>query len=199
MDSFNTRQTLIAKIRNQHDDRSWEEFVYFYERYIFVVVNKMGVSYQECEDLVQKVLLVLWEKLPDFEYTPDKCKFRTWMNTIIRNVVVGYFRKSKRRANDVERASLQRLNQNPDEFDIPEIYGVAETEWKLHISNLAWENIKEEFTGKAGECFLMFTEGKDVETICKDLDIKKNTAYVFRSRVQDKLHREIRRLDADLS
>ena len=54
-------------------------------------------------------------------------------------------------------------------------------------------------TGKAGECFLMFTEGKDVETICKDLDIKKNTAYVFRSRVQDKLHREIRRLDADLS
>ena len=62
MESFNTRQTLIAKIRNQHDDRSWEEFVYFYERYIFVVVNKMGVSYQECEDLVQKVLLVLWGK-----------------------------------------------------------------------------------------------------------------------------------------
>ena len=50
----------------------------------------------------------------------------------------------------MERASLQRLNENPADFDIPEIYDVAETEWKLHISNLAWENIKDEFTGKAG-------------------------------------------------
>ncbi|MCM8536247.1 MAG: sigma-70 family RNA polymerase sigma factor [Lentisphaeraceae bacterium] len=199
MENFNTRQTLISKIRNQHDDRSWEEFVYFYERYIFVVINKMGVNYQDCEDLVQKVLLVLWEKLPEFEYIPDKCKFRTWMNSIIRNVVVGFFRKSKRQRNDLERASLQKLNENPNEFDIPEIYDLAESEWKLHIANLAWENIKDEFTGKAGDCFMRFSEGKTVDEICIDLDIKKNTAYVFRSRVQEKLHREIRRLDAELS
>ncbi|MCM8530021.1 MAG: sigma-70 family RNA polymerase sigma factor, partial [Lentisphaeraceae bacterium] len=90
-------------------------------------------------------------------------------------------------------------NENPNEFDIPEIYEVAESEWKLHIANLAWENIKDEFTGKAGDCFMMFSEGKQVDQICEELDIKKNTAYVFRSRVQDKLHREIRRLDSELS
>jgi RNA polymerase sigma factor (sigma-70 family) len=199
MDHFNTRQTLIAKIRNQHDDHSWEDFVSFYERYIFVVISKMGVSHSDCEDLVQKVLLALWEKLPEFDYSPDKCKFRTWMNSIIRNVVVGFFRKSKRQRNDIARASLQQINDNPDEFDIPEIYDVAEVEWKVHISNLAWENVKDEFTGKAGDCFMLFTEGKLIEAICEELDIKKNTAYVFRSRVQEKLHKEIRRLDAELS
>jgi len=194
-----TRQTLIAKIRNQHDDKSWEEFVYFYERYIFVVVNKMGVSYDNCEDLVQRVLLALWEKLPDFEYMPDKCKFRTWMNKIIKHVVISYFRKSQRHQNDIKRAALQHINDKVEDFDLPDIYEVAETEWKVHVSNLAWENIKDEFTGKAADCFLMFSEGKGIEDICDELDIKKNTAYVFRNRVQEKLHKEIRRLDRELS
>ena len=196
---YNTRQTLIAKIRNQHDDRSWEEFVFFYERYIFVVINKMGVSYNECEDLVQKVLLAMWEKLPDFEYLPDKCKFRTWMNSIIRNVVVGYFRKSQRRQNDIQRASLQRINDKTEDHDLPEIYDIAEVEWKTHIANLAWDNIKDDFKGKTADCFLLFTEGKSVDEICTSLDIKKNTAYVFKNRVQERLHKEIRHLDRELS
>jgi RNA polymerase sigma factor (sigma-70 family) len=199
MDTFNTRQTLIAKIRNQHDHRSWEEFVYFYQRYIFAVVQKMGVSGPDCEDLVQKVLLALWEKLPSFEYTPDKCKFRSWMSQVIRNIVIGHFRKSQRHRNDHERASLIRLNEENEDHELPSIYEVAEREWKLHIANMAWENIKDEFRGKAADCFLLFSEGKQIDFICEALDIKKNTAYVFRARVQDRLFREIRHLDAELS
>ena len=195
---YNTRHTLIAKIRNQHDDHSWEDFVYFYKRYIYVVIVKMGVSHQDAEDLVQRVLLALWEKLPSFEYEPNKCKFRTWMNQITRNTVIAYFRKQKRHKNDLERAASIRLNES-DEHNEPEIYNMAENEWKLHVSNLAWENIKDEFKGKAAQVFMMFSEGKDIEVICAEMDIKKNTAYVLKNRVQDKLYKEIRRLDDELS
>ena len=195
---YNTRHTLIAKIRNQHDDHSWEDFVYFYQRYIFVVIVKMGVSHQDAEDLVQRVLLALWEKLPSFEYEPNKCKFRTWMNKITRNTVIAYFRKQKRYKNDLERAASIKLNES-DDTNEPEIYNMAEKEWKLHVSNLAWENIKDEFKGKAAQVFMMFSEGKDIEVICNELDIKKNTAYVLKNRVQDKLYKEIRRLDDELS
>ena len=195
---YNTRHTLIAKIRNQHDDHSWEDFVYFYQRYIYVVIVKMGVAHQDAEDLVQRVLLALWEKLPSFEYEPNKCKFRTWMNQITRNTVIAYFRKQKRHRNDLERAASIKLNES-DEHNEPEIYNMAEKEWKLHVSNLAWENIKDEFKGKAAQVFMMFSEGKDIEFICEELDIKKNTAYVLKNRVQDKLYKEIRRLDDELS
>ena len=195
---YNTRHTLIAKIRNQHDDHSWEDFVYFYQRYIYVVIVKMGVAHQDAEDLVQRVLLALWEKLPSFEYEPNKCKFRTWMNQITRNTVIAYFRKQKRHRNDLERAASIHLNES-NEHNEPEIYNMAEKEWKLHVSNLAWENIKDEFKGKAAQVFMMFSEGKDIEVICEELDIKKNTAYVLKNRVQDKLYKEIRRLDDELS
>ncbi|MDD7987505.1 sigma-70 family RNA polymerase sigma factor [Lentisphaera marina] len=196
---YNTRHTLIAKIRDQHDDRSWEDFVYFYQRYIYVVIAKMGVNNQDVEDLVQRVLLALWEKLPTFEYEPNKCKFRTWMNQITRNTVIAYFRKQKRYKNDLDRAASIRLNEEDPEQSEPEIYNMAEKEWKLHVSNLAWENIKDDFKGKAAQVFLAFSEGKEIEQICVDMDIKKNTAYVLKNRVQDKLYKEIRRLDDELS
>ena len=196
---YNTRQTLIAKIRDQHDDRSWEDFTFFYQRYIYVVITKMGIAHQDAEDLVQKVLLALWEKLPTFEYQPNRCKFRTWMNHITRNIVVGHFRKQSRHAKDIVRAGLIQLNEQDTEGMNPEVYEMAEREWKLHISNLAWENIKDDFTGKATQCFLLFSEGKKIEEICELLDIKTNSAYVFKNRVQDKLYKEIRRLDLELS
>ena len=196
---YNTRHTLIAKIRNQHDDHSWEDFVYFYQRYIYVVIAKMGVNNQDVDDLVQRVLLALWEKLPSFEYEPNKCKFRTWMNQITRNTVIAYFRKQKRYKNDLDRAASIRLNEEDPEQSEPEVYNMAEKEWKLHVSNLAWENIKDDFKGKAAQVFLAFSEGTEIEQICLDLDIKKNTAYVLKNRVQDKLYKEIRRLDDELS
>ena len=194
-----TRQTLIARIKNQHDDKSWSEFVQLYERYIFAVVHKMGVNYDECNDLVQKVLLQLWKKLPDFEYVPGKCKFRSWMNVIIRNTVIDYIRKSQRHQNDIKRATLQHINDKVDDFSTPDVYDIAQEEWETHISNLAWENIKGDFQGKTADCFLLLCEGKSVQDICDELDIKSNTVHVYRNRVQQKLHKEIRRLDNELS
>lgn len=196
---YNTRQTLIAKIKDQHDEKSWDDFVSFYQRYIYVVISRMGVSHADTEDLVQKVLLALWEKLPVFEYQPDKCKFRTWMNSVVRNIVIGYFRKQKRYTNDKKRVTSKRINEHPEEHEIPEIYDIAEKEWKLHIFNLAWGNIKDDFTGKATECFMMLNSGKTLQETCDALNIKVNSAHVFRKRVQTKLHKEIRRLDQELS
>ena len=159
----------------------------------------MGVNYNDCEDLVQKVLLELWKKLPKFDYAPNKCKFRTWMNTIVRNVVIDSFRKANRHQNDIKRASLQHINDKVVDYDIPDIYDIAEEEWETHIANLAWENIKDDFRGKTADCFLMFCDGVGIEEICEKLDIKRNTANVFKNRVQEKLHKEIRRLDKELS
>ena len=81
----------------------------------------------------------------------------------------------------------------------PEIYEVAEKEWKYHIAKLAWENIRGEFGGKVIECFQLFMNGKNVDEVCKELNIKKNSAFVFRKRVQERFSKEIRRLDYDLS
>ena len=192
---FNTRQTLIAKIKDQHDHKSWEDFVYFYERYIYLVVHNLGVPTSDVEDLVQKVLINLWEKLPEFQYQPGKCKFRTWMTTVIRNITYNYFRASSRYQKRLENAA----EEMDDDSGMPDIYKVAEDNWKDHIANLAWENIKENLNEDNRKCFSLFTEGKNAEEISDILDLKLNSVYVMRKRVIEKLSREIRRLEDELS
>ena len=61
---LNTRMTLLSKVKNKHDDQSWNEFVTFYKRYIAGIVHKMNFPADEVDDIVQTVLLQVWKKLP---------------------------------------------------------------------------------------------------------------------------------------
>ena len=197
-DFFNTRVTLISKLRQKYDEESWQRFIDQYERYIYAVIAQTNIKQNDRADLVQNVLLALWQRLPDFNYDPEKCKFRTWMKAIIRNCVANYYQKKKRHDNDKTRHEKQMLVDDI-KLDIePDIERIADEEWKLYISNLAWNKIEAEFKGKVAECFMMFMDGVEVESICQKLDIKKNTAYVFRLRVQKRLRQEILLLEEEL-
>lgn len=193
---FSTRQTLIVNIRNQHNDAAWEDFVFYYRAWIFTVVLRLNVAKADADDVVQRVLLTLWKKLPEFEYQPERCKFRSWMSNVIRKEVLQYFRTRGRYQRRLEKAGEQEIDNG---VELPDIYSIAEDEWKSHVSSLAWQNIKDDFQGKAAQCFLLFSEGKSVEEICEQLEIKANSAYKLRSRVVDRLCKEIRRLDDELS
>ena len=72
MDGYRTRQTLLERLRDRYDDSSWQEFIDTYRGYIFVVVRRMNINEADAEDLVQQVLLKLWEELPDFAYDSKK-------------------------------------------------------------------------------------------------------------------------------
>ena len=68
-DFFNTRITLISKLRQKHDEENWQRFIDQYERYIYAVISHTKVPYNDRPDLVQNVLLALWERLPDFDFS----------------------------------------------------------------------------------------------------------------------------------
>ena len=192
-----TRQTLIARIRDQQDDRSWNEFVSLYQRYIHAVILKLNTPHHDADDLVQRVLLVLWKKLPEFEYRPSQCKFRTWMNNITRKEVQFYFRSRMRYDRKINKAQ-ETASILEDQESLPDIEAISEREWKLHISNLAWEKIQSTFTGKALECFELYKQGVDFDEIATRLEITKKSAQVLKNRVVDKLCIEIRHLDDEL-
>ena len=194
-ESLHTRKTLIENVRKLKDDNSWEDFVHYYRAYIFAVIQGMGLSNQEAEDLSQKVLLKLWKKLPDFEYRPGKCKFRTWLCTVIRSVVISEIRSLTSRGK-----GYQKFKDNTDDeaFSLPEIEQLATQEWKAHIGKLAWENIKGCFTDKVIEAFLLFSEGLSTPEIAAKLDVEANTVNVYKKRVRERLCKEINLLDSEL-
>ena len=75
-----TRVTLLQRLcNNEKDELSWNEFSDAYKRYIYLLIRGMKIDHHDAEDLTQASLLGIWERISDFNYSPDSCKFRTWL------------------------------------------------------------------------------------------------------------------------
>ena len=61
--AFATRKTLLFKIKNHHDQKSWDDFILVYRRYIYMVARNMNLSHHDSEDITQRTLMVLWQKI----------------------------------------------------------------------------------------------------------------------------------------
>ena len=187
-----TRQTLIQRIKNQHDEKSWMEFIAVYKPYIAAIIRNMGVPEDEIDDHLQSVLVICWQKLPDFDYDPYKGKFRYWLSRIASYTVNNHVRKIARRNELSEKMEIP--NSIP-----PEIEKMADQEWKSFISKLAWSNIKQELSEKMRESFEIIMKGIKPSEIGTSLEVEENTIHVYKRRIEKKLFKEIQKLKAELS
>ena len=196
-DQYKTRATLIQRVQNQHDDASWEEFVHVYRRYIYAIIRSMNISEHDTEDILQQVLINLWNSLPKMDYEKIR-RFRSWLSTVTKNCVTDFIRKRTRDANRLKKAGKDETLTYLKAIRLPEIDRIAEREWEIHLTNLALENIEPLFTGKAVDAFRLTLEGKGVEEVAKELDLKENSVYRLKNRVKDRLIQEIMHLREEL-
>lgn len=189
-----TRQTLIERIRDQHNEIAWEEFVATYESYIYAIIRRMGISAEDSKDIHQDIVLSLWKKLPEYRKNPNS-RFRSWLSTVTSNAVKYFIRSSVNKSKKLDRFEnlLKDLNDNSTEIE-----KIASEEWELFIADKALENIKEAFSGRGIEVFQMSLKGKDVAEIASSLEIEESSVYQLRARVKKSLTKEIARLKEDL-
>ncbi|MCH2209045.1 MAG: RNA polymerase sigma factor [Lentisphaerales bacterium] len=196
-DKYLTRQTLIMRACNQDDESAWEEFVEFYQKFIYHILHKMNISLNDFEDLVQVVLLQLWKGLST--YRAEESKFRTWLSRVTRNTVLSYLDKMQRQVKRQEQmGDLQEALHHLNSYSQAELEKMIESEWQAYVTTMALENIRPLFSGMAIEAFLLNQKGKSGEEIAKALDLKKESVYVLVSRVKNKFVDEMRSLIREL-
>lgn len=191
---YQTRFTLVEKLKSKYDDQAWAEFYNHYYPYITAVIKNLKIQSSDLEDLVQKVMLVCWEKMPEFEYDPDKGLFRSWLIRIAKNTAMNYFSSSKRYSDKLKGFEVDLLNSSQSSFDEN-----SEKEWRIHISKLAWKSIRSNFNEAAQQTFDLISEGHSNKEVSEKLAIKENTVAVYKKRIISALRIEIRKLDAFLS
>jgi RNA polymerase sigma factor (sigma-70 family) len=197
-EEMNTRQTLIQRISKAQDEESWEEFVLYYKRYLYVVVRNMNMSHHDCEEIIQAVMLKVWGKLKDFQYQPSKGKFRYWLCTIARNSVIDFIRKQQ--SQQRRRDGFQQESEvgNFSNVEIPEVEDIAEREWQNYIANIALEKVRKHHNEKHVECFLKFSELRSVSQVAELLGLSENSVYIYKSRIQEAILKEVKFLDDEL-
>lgn len=184
-----TRQTLLFKIRDQYNDQAWNEFDKIYRPFIASLIIKMKVD--DVDDMLQDTMIKCWKTLPEFEYKPDQGQFKSWLARMVYYNVISKNRVQKRRQELIEEYVQKDLVP-------PEIEEMADSEWKEFISTRAWEKVSVELSENMKNVYELVLKNKDVSEIAEILDMKENTVYRYRQRVEEKLVKEMRWLLRDL-
>jgi len=188
-----TRKSLILRARDASDEQAWDEFVKYYERFIFHVLHRMNVSTSDFDDLVQTVLLKLRKSITS--YDASKARFRTWLGVVVRNAVYDHFAETQRRRElqDQELELLQRL-----EGSASEIEQRIEQEWAAYVTGLAMERIEKLFSAEAVKSFTMSHAGTSANEIAAELNLTVDSVYTLKSRVKARFIAEIKAVISEL-
>jgi len=196
--TYRTRVTLLQKLKDSHDDVAWADFAYYYRNYIFNIARRMNLGHDDANEIVQLVLLKSWNKLGEFNYDSEKGRFRGWLCRVTGNEIRNYYRDQKKRYVSIEEFKTEDGRSTLEQFTEPEIEKIAEEEWEDYVPRLAWKNISGSFEDNARRTYEMFLEGRTPEEIAGKLGISKNTVYVHKNRIREKLIPEIKRLKVEL-
>ncbi|MDB0068425.1 sigma-70 family RNA polymerase sigma factor [Akkermansiaceae bacterium] len=192
--TFQTRHSLLQRATDLKDEGAWEEIVQQYRHFILCVLNQLGVSRDNLEDLSQQILIALTQSLP--RYDRNRAKFRVWLSTIVRNKAYSYFRKQYSTQRSLNRMSNE--SQVHGEITAPEIEVIIDREWAAYIASQAMQRVRENFQGQAVEVFEMGLDGHSAAHIAEKTKLTVATVYTLKKRVKKRLYLEIRQLSSEL-
>jgi RNA polymerase sigma factor (sigma-70 family) len=93
----NTRATLLERLRDGADVLAWDEFFACYWHTIYGFARHRGCSEHTAEEIVQNVMLKVFQQRDVYQYDPKRGRFRDWLGTVVRNDVAEHRRRPANR------------------------------------------------------------------------------------------------------
>ena len=179
-----TPPSLLERLRQAPERQAWDRFVDVYTPLLFAWAGRLGLTGHDAADLVQDVFATLVEKLPEFQYDPQR-SFRAWLKTVL----VNRWRKLQRRAAVEKRSPGADLNAVAAAPEVPEF---EVEEYRGYLVRRALAVMEAEFqpvTWKA--CCESVVRDRPVAAVAAELGITVNAVYLARSRVLRRLREEL--------
>lgn len=189
-DDWQTRPSLIDKIKDKSNEKNWEEFTAFYEPYVRGFLLRLGLKNDQVDDFSQMTFLKLWESIDRFKSMGTPGTFRAWLKTLIRNETINFFKRESMISQKLKDYAIM----NAGDLEKNEIDEIIEDEWDIFISNKAWESIATNLTDLEKEIFLMSLKGASTDEIVASCEVKSGQVYSYKKKVKDRLKKEIQRL-----
>ncbi|MEC5127493.1 sigma-70 family RNA polymerase sigma factor [Verrucomicrobiales bacterium BCK34] len=199
-----TRMSLIERLADWEDQRTWDEFYQTYWRLIFSVSTKSGLSHDEAFDVVQETVLSVakqWKK--GQKYDPAKGSFKTWLMNITRWRIADQFRKKQRNPAAMNQsggtpggdgdmrntATIERLAGEDGEDVLEQMW---ENEWRTNLSEVAIERVKKLVSPKQFQIFHAYViKDWDVKRVKDELGVSPSQVYLAKHRVGGLIKKEI--------
>lgn len=197
-----TRKSLIARLDNWEDQRTWDEFYQTYWRLIYSVAIKSGLRSEEAFDCVQETILSIAKQSKKKLYDPSQGSFKTWLMNMTRWRINDQFRKRKKDTamsagfedDDRKTAVIDRLGDPNGEV----LDRVWNFEWKKNLADTALAKVKTQVSPKQYQIFDCYVvKGWEAKKVQDHLGVSMAQVYLAKHRVGSVLKRELAKLEED--
>ena len=197
-----TRKSLIARLDNWEDQRTWDEFYQTYWRLIYSVAIKSGLRSEEAFDCVQETILSIAKQSKKKLYDPAQGSFKTWLMNMTRWRINDQFRKRKKDTatiggaydDDRKTAIIDRV-EDPKGDVLDRLWKV---EWKKNLADAALARVKAQVSPKQYQIFDYYVVKQwDASKVQDHLGVSMAQVYLAKHRVGSVLKKELAKLDQD--
>lgn len=195
-----TRKSLIARLENWEDQRTWDEFYQTYWKLIYSVAIKAGLRQDEAFDCVQETILSIAKQSKKQLYDPAQGSFKTWLMNMTRWRINDQFRKRKKDTamivgeweNDRKTAVIDRV-EDPQGDVLSRLWNV---EWKKNIADAALSRVKAQVSPKQYQIFDCYVIKQwDAKRVQDQLNVSMAQVYLAKHRVGSVLKKELSKLE----
>lgn len=191
-----TRHSLLLRLADASDGVAWREFLEVYERAIFRFACSRGLQPADAEDVTQRVLAAVVDKVQSWEPEVNRGSFGAWLFRVTRNLAAKTW-------NDRMTQPLQY-----DELDAPEaIPGVSasdatlfQTEYRRALFHWAADRVRDQVQPVTWRAFwLTAVEQQAASSVAKELHISVASVYTAKCRMLSRIRTEIEAFESDSS
>ena len=186
-----TSATLLRTLREARsgvDDVTWARFVDMYGPVVHHLVRLLspGISDADTDDAVQDVFVKLVDILRSGAYDPAKGKFRTYLSTLVRRLLIDRYREA-----------VARRRDRQVEIEVAEEIAVADdpgawmdAKWRIACRMAAERRVMEEsaLAEQSREVWrLLSVDGLSVKEAARRLGIPSNTVSKTKRRIETRI------------
>ena len=186
-----TSATLLRTLREARsgvDDVAWARFVDLYGPVVHHLVRLLspGISDADTDDAVQDIFIKLIDILRSGAYDSAKGKFRTYLSTLVRRLLIDRYREAAARRRDlqveIDAAAEIAVEDDPGEW--------MDAKWRIACRMAAERRVMEEsaLAEQSREVWrLLSVEGLSVKDAARRLGIPSNTVSKIKRRIETRI------------
>jgi RNA polymerase sigma-70 factor (ECF subfamily) len=196
-DPASTRPSLLIRVRDPQDAEAWAQFAALYGPLIYQFGRKQGLQDADAADLTQIVLHAVIDAMKRLDYDPQRGSFRSWLYKVVRNQLSKFRalqRKSPRGSGDTD--AQQWLDDLPDAD--PGTSELWDREYERQLFLWAGERVKARCDAASWQAFWRTAvDGHGAQEVARSLGLSVGAVYTARSRILDRIRKEIRQAQGD--
>lgn len=195
-----TRKSLIARLENWEDQKTWDDFYHTYWRLIYSVAIKAGLRQEEAMDCVQETILTIAKQSKKQMYDPEQGSFKAWLMNMTRWRINDQFRKRKKdtamQLNGWEEDDGVAAVERVEDENADVLSRLWDVEWKRNLADAALARVRVQVSPKQYQIFDCYVlkewEPKKVQ---ERLSVSMTQIYLAKHRVGAVLKRELAKLE----